>query len=142
EVAFIAWAVLALVEKEYRPKFSWIFAGFASFLGVMFFANLFGEHPLQSLWSNFERMDGYVTLVHVFMLALIMGSVMKSEKLWTYFFYISTAVAVSVALYGIAQMAGFVEGGRDRLDSRLGNAAYMAIYMLFHIFILGWLAAR
>lgn len=142
EIAFAAWVLLALMEKEYRPKFSWIFAAFGSFLGVMFFANLLGEHPLQSFWSNFERMDGYVTVVHVFMLAVIMGSVMKSEKLWTYFFYTSTFVAVSVALYGLAQMAGFVDGARGRLDSRLGNAAYMAIYMLFHIFILGWLAVR
>lgn len=142
EMAFAAWVVLALMEKEYRPKFSWIFAAFGTFLGVMFFANLLGEHPLQSFWSNFERMDGYVTLVHVFMLAVIMGSVMRTEKLWTYFFYASTVVAVGVALYGLAQMAGYVEGARGRLDSRLGNAAYMAIYMLFHIFILGWLAVR
>lgn len=142
EVAFASWVLLALLDKQYRPRFSWLLAGFGALLIVMFFANLFGEYPLKSFWSNFERMDGYVTLVHVFLLALIMGSVMKTEKLWTIFFYVSSTVALFVALYGLAQMGGFVEGGRARLDSRLGNAAYMAVYMLFHIFMVGWLAVR
>src|SRR5690606_17155063 len=62
EVVFAAWVLLALLDKTYRPRFSWLLAGFSSLLVVMFFANLFGEHPPSSFWSNFERMDGYVTL--------------------------------------------------------------------------------
>lgn len=142
EITFAAWALLALIDKTYRPRFSWMFAGFGVLLIVMFFANLFGEYPLKSFFSNFERMAGYITLVHVFMLMVVMGSVMQSEKLWRYFFYTSCAVALYVALHGLAQMAGYIDGARNRLDSRLGNAAYMAIYMLFHLFILGWLAVR
>lgn len=143
EVIFAAWVVLALLDKQYRPKFSWIMAGFSALVIIMFFANLLGEFPHKSFWSNFERMDGYVTLIHVFLLALIMGSTMHSEKLWKYFFYLSSAVALGVALYGLAQVTGAIDAsGRGRLDSRLGNAAYMAVYMLFHIFILAWLSVR
>ncbi len=47
-----------------------------------------------------------------------------------------------VALHGLGQYFGVIAGpesSRIRIDSRLGNAAYMAIYMLFHIFMLFWL---
>ena len=67
EVIFAAWVILALYEPLYRPKFSWIAAGFVSLIGVMAVANALGEFPLKSFWSNFERMEGYVTLVHVFL---------------------------------------------------------------------------
>ena len=62
----IAWLLLALYDSKYRPKFSWIMGSFAALLGVMLVANAQGLHPTSSFWSNFERMDGYVSLVHTF----------------------------------------------------------------------------
>lgn len=142
EIIFAAWILLSLYDVRYRPKFSWILAGFTSLLAVMFFANLLGEYPLKSFFSNFERMDGYITLVHVGLYLIVAGSVLTTEKLWSYFFHTSLFVAISVALYGLAQHADIIEGGRNRVDSRLGNAAYMAVYMLFHIFIAAYLFVR
>lgn len=142
EVIFASWVLLSLYDNKYRPKFSWILAGFGAFLVVMFFADLFGEYPPKSFLSNFERMDGYMTLIHVFMYFVVAGSVLTTEKLWNYFLHTTIAVALIVAVYGLAQNAGMVEGARARVDSRLGNAAYMAIYMLFHIFFLFYLFVR
>lgn len=138
DIALAAWVLLALLDKQYRPRFSWVLGGFGVMLVVMFFANLLGEHPSSSFFSNFERMDGYVSLVHTFLYALIVGSVLKTRKHWQYLLGTSMFVATLVALYGLAQYGGLVDGG-GRIDSRLGNAAYMAIYMLFHIFIAFWL---
>ena len=142
EVVCASWILLALADVRYRPRFSWILAGFSALLVVMFFANLFGEYPHKSFWSNFERMDGYVTLIHLFAYTFIAGSVLTTDKLWSYFFNFSVAIALFVAVYGLAQHGGLIEGGRARIDSRLGNAAYMAVYMLFHIFIVLWLFVR
>ena len=139
DITVVAWMLLALYDAKYRPKFSWIFASFSVLLIVMFFANLFGEHPLSSFWSNFERMDGYVSLVHTFLYMVVLGSVLTTKKQWQYLFMTSLGVAFAVALYGLAQYSGIIEGGSGRIDSRLGNAAYMAIYMFFHIFIALWL---
>jgi len=143
EIVFASWILLALTDVKYRPKFSWILPTFASLLIVMAAANALGEYPLKSFWSNFERMDGYVTLVHVFLYTLVLGSVLTTEKLWSYFLHTSLAVALIVALYGLGQHSGALDGtaGR-RVDSRLGNAAYMAVYMLFHIFFLGYFIVR
>lgn len=137
EVVFAAWILLALYEPAYRPKFSWIIGSFGALLGVMFFADLFGENPLASFWSNFERMEGYVTLVHAFMYLLVMGTVLTTDKLWNRFFNTTLLAGVLLAMYAFAQLAGniTINQGGWRLDGTLGNSAYMAIYTLFHVFI-------
>ncbi len=144
EIVFAAWIILALYDAQYRPRFSWIAAGFSSLLIVMFFANLLGEHPLQSFWNNFERMEGYVTLVHTFMYFLVVGSVFKTEKIWDRYLNMTIGVAVVLSLYAFAQLSGniTINQGGLRLDGTLGNSAYMAIYMLFHIFITLYMCLR
>ncbi len=142
EIVFASWILLALYDVKYRPKFSWILAAFGGLLVVMAFADAFGEYPLKSFWSNFERMDGYVTLVHVFLYTFVLGSVLTTQKAWSYFLHTSIIVALLVAIYGIAQYTGAIDGGRARVDSRLGNAAYMAVYMLFNIFFSVFLLLR
>lgn len=142
DIVFASWILLALLDGQYRPKFSWLLPTFGGLIGVMFFANLFGEYPLKSFWSNFERMDGFVTLVHVFLYTFVLASVLTTEKMWSRFLHTSVGVALLVALYGLGQQSGVFEGGRARVDSRLGNAAYMAVYMLFHIFFVAFLALR
>lgn len=139
EVAFVAWALLAVLDVRYRPKFSWILSSFSLLLIVMFFANLFGEHPATSFWSNFERMDGYVTLVHVFLYTVVVGSILTTKQHWSFFLHGSLLAAFITALYGLAQYSGAIEGYNGRIESYLGNAAYLAIYMFFHIFIVCWL---
>src|SRR5690606_13004335 len=51
EIALAAWALLALYDAHYRPRFSWIALAGAALLVIMFFADLFGEHPMKSFWS-------------------------------------------------------------------------------------------
>lgn len=138
DVVFAAWIILALYEVKYRPKVSGIVWSAGILLVVMYFANLFGVHPTSSFWSNFERMDGYVSLLHTFMYMLVLGSVLTTKDHWKYLLNTSLVVAGMVAFYGLAQYGGMIEGS-SRIDSRLGNAAYMAVYMLFHIFIIFWL---
>ncbi len=144
EIIFAAWIILACYEPQYRLRFSWILGLFGTFLGVMFFANLLGEHPLQSFWNNFERMEGYVTLVHTFMYFVVVGSVLKTEKVWDRYFNMTITVAVILSLYAFAQLSGniTINQGGWRLDGTLGNSAYMAVYMLFHVFITLYMCLR
>ena len=145
EIMFSAWLLLALLNAEYRPRFSWIIVSFFSLLAVMFFANAMGESPLKSFWSNFERMEGYVTLVHVFLYALVMGSSIRTEKLWNALFNTTLAVALIVVVYALGQLGNVLQisqGTSWRVDGTLGNSTYMAVYMLFHIFIAGLMLVR
>lgn len=144
EVITAAWIILALYDATYRPRKSWILGTFVAFLVVMFFANLFGESPHVSFWSNFERMDGYITLVHVFLFFLVAGSVMNTKEIWNRFFITTLGVAVVLTLYAFQQVSGeiTINQGGWRVDGTLGNASYMAIYMLFHAFIAFFMLVR
>ncbi len=135
EAVFASWIILALYDAEYRPRFSWLLTAFSAFILVMFAANLNAEHLNTAFWSNFERMDGYVTLLHLFVYFVVLGAVLKTPQAWSYFLHTSLVVAGFVALKGLSQLSG----DTVRVDSTLGNAAYMAVYMLFHIFFLAYL---
>ena len=127
EIILAGWVLLAFFDVKYRPRFSWMLVSGAALLVVMFFANLFGEYPQKSFWSNFERMEGYVTLVHFYLYFVVLGHILQTKKMWSYFLHTSVAVASFVALYGLGQSTGVVEG-RNRVDSTLGNAAISEVF--------------
>lgn len=145
EVMAAAWVVLMLLDARYRPKFSWIAVAGLVFLVVMFFANLFGEYPFKSFWSNFERMEGFVTLVHFYLYFIMVATMVTTEQVWRWLLNTSLGVATLVCFYAFGQMSGAIsiaQGGGWRVDSTLGNSTYMAVYMLFHIFIATFLLIR
>ncbi len=137
EIIFAGWIILALYEPAYRPRFSWILSGFVALLGIMAVSDSLGPSPLASFWSNFERMDGYMTLLHTFMYFIVAGSVLTTDKLWDRWFNTTLVAGVILSLYAFAQLSGniTINQGGWRLDGTLGNSAYMAIYTLFHAFI-------
>src|SRR3989344_541512 len=65
EFAVAAWVGLALLDKQYRPRFSWIGATVLAFVVWMFIADAFALNPAKAFWSNFERMEGWVLLIHL-----------------------------------------------------------------------------
>ncbi len=144
EIAASAWLALALVRAEYRPKRSWLLAAFAAFVLIMAVADAFGVYPWKSFWSNFERMDGWVTLAHLLVYFVVATSLLSTERLWRAWWNTSLGVSVLMSVYGLLQLAGLfiINQGGDRLDARLGNATYLGIYMLFHVFIAAFLLAR
>ncbi len=144
EIVFAAWIVLALYEPAYRPKRSLILGSFSILLIVMFFADLFGENPLMSFWSNFERMEGYITLLHTWMYFVAAGSILTTQKLWDRFFHFTFFSSLILTLYAFAQLSGsiVINQGGWRLDGTLGNSAYMAIYMLFNVFMALFMLVR
>lgn len=137
EAIFASWVVLAFLDRAYRPKFSWIMGAFIWFIGVMFVANLMGVSPHKSMWSNYERMEGFVTIAHLFLYFVVLGATLTTEKLWRAFFATSIGVACLMSFYAFAQMGGLVQISQSetRIDARMGNSAYLAIYMLFHVYL-------
>ena len=136
--------VLALKNPEYRPKFSWLSV---SVLALAIFASLatfFSVDPIKSFWSNFERMEGLVGLLHMVLWFYIASIVLSAEKLWVRFMQTSIFASVCMALFGIFQLLGFatINQGGVRLDGTFGNAIYLAVYMLFHIFFTLFLMLR
>lgn len=140
EIMLAGWILLALRDAVYRPKVSWILYSFVAFVAIIFFADIFGVNPAKSIWSNFERMEGWMTLAHMFAYFLVIGNVFKTKEIWKWFFHVSIGVSLYSFLFGLFQLEGLavINQGGDRVDGKFGNATYLAVYMLFHIFITTW----
>lgn len=136
EVIAALWIVLMLFDARYKPRRTLISVVLAVFIFILALSSVFGENFYRSFWSNYERMEGLVTYLHLFAFFLVLTSVMRTEKIWKWFLHTSLGVSVIVGIYGVLQIAGklAIHQG-DRVDATLGNASYLAIYMAFHIFL-------
>ncbi len=136
EIIFGAWAILALSYPEYRPKKSPLLYAIGAFLLIIGLADIFGVEPLKSFWSNFERMEGYVLLLHLGAFFLVISSVFK-EYNWRQWWNTSLVASFLMCIYCLFQLAGVaqIHQGGARVDGTIGNAAYLAVYLLVHIFI-------
>ncbi|MBU4223772.1 tetratricopeptide repeat protein [Patescibacteria group bacterium] len=147
EIIFGLWLTLAIFDENYRPKFAgrpacagrrtWILIIFAGFVSVLVLSTIFGANPYRSFWSNYERMEGLISYLYLFAYFFVIAAVIKTEKLWKWFFHASLAANAIVCVYGLLQLAGklAIHQSSVRLDATLGNASYLAIYMVFHIFL-------
>ncbi|MDB5239121.1 MAG: hypothetical protein JWO00_456 [Candidatus Parcubacteria bacterium] len=138
EVAFAAWLILAFIDARYRPRLTKLTIAVTVFAIVTLVADLAGVNPLRSLWSNFERMEGWMTIIHLWAFFIVSSSVFGSSeegrRSWHQYLNIELVVAVIVGAYGFAQLFGWaaIHQGSTRIDASLGNAAYMAVYMLIN----------
>ncbi len=142
EIALAGWVLLALVDTKYRPRFSWTLVIFAVLVVWMAIADSFGMNPAKAFWSNFERMDGWITLIHLFAFFIVAGAVLGADKLWRRWWFTFLGGATLVCLYAILQVMGVfaIHQGGVRVDATFGNAEYLAAYLLFAIAISAWQA--
>jgi tetratricopeptide (TPR) repeat protein len=144
EALLAMWGVLVLFDRSYLPKRSWLLTSVAVFVGIIAIADFTGVYPFKSVWSNFERMEGLVSLVHLLAYTIVLASMMKTEKMWSYLMHTSIVASLGMGVYGVVQLFGGaqIHQGGVRLDASLGNATYLAVYMLIHMFITGFYLLR
>lgn len=146
EIILASWVILAWRDAAYRIRFSWLAVALAAFLGIITLADLLGDNFFKSFWSNFERMEGLITFLHLFAYFVVAASVLNTRKLWERFFHISIGVSFIVGLYSIFQLLGAFEihQGGVRIDAIFGNATYLGVYALFHVFLIVflWISRR
>ncbi|MDO8231964.1 MAG: O-antigen ligase family protein [bacterium] len=142
EIAVVAWAVLAALDAAYRPRFSWISAAAIGFVAWMFIADVSAINSAKAFWSNFERMEGWVLLIHLLGFFFASSAVLGVEKKWRAWFLISLGVSAIISVHALLQLGGSaqIHQGSTRIDASLGNSAYLAIYFLFNVFIALWVA--
>lgn len=136
-------ALLLWLEGRKSLRWSPISTLFALLMGFMALADLLGVNAHRSFWGNFERMDGWVALAHLFALYLIMSVVMRTKAEWQLFWAATTAVSFFICAVGLAEklLGTLPADSQQRLAVSLGNPAYLAMYLLQGIFITGLVAA-
>ena len=144
EVVIGLWAILAIRDAKYKPKASLIGWSVLAFVAIIAVADALGVSPYKSFWSNYERMEGLVTMLHLLGLFFVAATVLNAEKLWSRFFHTSIGVSIFLGLYGLLQFNGglVINQSSTRVDTTLGNATYLAIYMLFLSFITAFVFLR
>ncbi|MDP2703734.1 MAG: O-antigen ligase family protein [bacterium] len=115
----------------------------AAFTAIFLVAGFLGIRPSYSFWSNFERGEGGLQMIHLFLYFFLLAALFVEEKHWRTLFWIATWSAFLVILYGVAAglgYSGFV--GSDmkfgdaglRFQGSIGNPAYFAAYVIFSAF--------
>jgi len=153
EIAAAAWLMLMIINKEYRPKKSLLLYAYASFIFILLLADIFSVNPIRSFFSNFERMEGFISHIHLFLYFLILISIFKTRESWENAKTILFLSNLPVLILAWMQLLGtenifskylpalkkslhenFAPSqGGNQLDASLGNSTYLAIYCVFFI---------
>lgn len=128
EIILGLWLVLIIKDGEFRPKWSWILGAAGLFTFILLIAYINAVAPFKAFWSNFERMEGWITFVHLFAYFVVLGSMLYTEKLWLWFLRANISAGVILAITSIDKAT------EARFSGPLGNPIYIAVYFLFIFF--------
>jgi O-antigen ligase len=141
ELAAALWLGLIAINKEYRLHNSTMVVSVLIFTFIVGLADLLGVNPYNSFWSNYERMEGYVTILHLTLYFMIVKSILRTKKDWKVFFNIFVIASVLVSVFAFivppyttkSTQLGWEYG--ERLYSTIGNPPFLASYLLFASFL-------
>jgi O-antigen ligase len=133
EIIFGLYLILAICDPDYRPKKNWILYMFGAFTLSTFISNILGTNPLASFWSNYERMEGWVTIVHLLALFIALSNTFIKKTDWSYIFNTSVLFSIFMSFAGLAEV--LEKGWNFRIDTNLGNSTYVGIYALINAFL-------
>jgi len=143
ELIFGAWLALACLNPTFRPRKSPLLFALLAFILVLILATILGADPYHSFWSNFERMEGLVTHIHLFALFLVLAHSVRGSKEWAVFLVVSLSVSAVEAFHGFLQSTGTLEiVGGGRVFAGFGNSIYLSVYLMFHLFFAAVLFLR
>ncbi|MBL7155301.1 MAG: O-antigen ligase family protein [Candidatus Portnoybacteria bacterium] len=138
EVIFLAFLGLAVIKKEYRPKLNLVLALFFLYITTVFLSSILAGSFYFSFWSNNERSEGLLLLLHLFLFLVVLTGFLRRLKDWLIVFeafFISGLLVCLVALGQYLNLSWLLgSSGGIRLASTIGNAGYVAGYLIFNIF--------
>lgn len=137
ECALFFYVLLWVLDKRYAPKFDMLTKAVLVFFSVWALAGICGANPMRSFFGTYERMLSVVNMAHFIALYIIARAVFARPRDWLFAFRAFIGVSVLVSAYGVGQKLGLpwlYHTGIDRIDSTVGNAAFLAAYLMFAVF--------
>lgn len=160
----LAWAleerheeIEAKMRRLFRQPLFWAVSAFAL---AFLLASLFAYDPRAAFWSNYERGEGGFQMLHYYAFFVLLALLLEKKEEWMTLFKASVAAAVFMIVYGLgsAALIGNFVGTYGtpsapaaptflerlfhpnlRFNGALGNAAYVAPYLMFAMFYAFWL---
>jgi len=144
EILFIFWLAYIWSDKNKKIKIDWLTIIFFVMIVFMFISSIFGVEFYRSFWSIMERSEGILLWLHMFIFFVVLRNMFGESDKKLIFLDIFLIAAQVVAVIGFFQFIGveFINktGVADgRLQATIGNAAYLAGYMLFAFFFAAYL---
>ncbi len=141
EIVFLFWLLLIALDRSFSLRFSPVIIATTVFVAVLGVADIFGIDPQRSFWGTFERMEGFITWIHLYAYVLVVGSVLRNRRCWLIFFRAIVAASALVAVYGLFQLLGWlpVTPLGTRPGATLGNAIFLSTYLLLALSLIVFL---
>jgi len=138
EIIFLAFLGLAVIKKEYRLKLNLVLVLFFLYIVTVFLSSIAAGSFYFSFWSNNERSEGLLLLLHLFLFLIVLSGFLRRIKDWLITFEAFFASGLLVSLFGLGQYLNLdwilESAGGSRIASTIGNAGYVAGYLIFNIF--------
>ncbi len=143
EFAAALWVGLISINKEYRLRNSAITLSILFFTFIVGLADLLGVSHYNSFWSNYERMEGYLTILHLALYFMIIRSVLRTNKDWKIFLNIFVVVSFFVSLFSLVipvtvtpeSLTQHTMYYGSRPHGTIGNPPFLASYLLLSVFL-------
>ncbi len=132
------WMGICLLDLSYRPRLTRLLTGLLFFLSVVLLSDLLGANFSNSFWSNFARMEGFLSLLYYLLYVFILISVLRTPYRWIVYWAIHVFVSVLIFAVVVLQKLKFIYSvDFNRVDATFGNSSYLAIYasMIFFLCI-------
>ncbi|MAZ41111.1 hypothetical protein CL654_03260, partial [bacterium] len=104
------------------------------FLVVSFVSSFFGLDFTKSLWSEYSRSEGLLTLTHLVIYFYLLILVFKRDE-WNTLIKIISGVSIVVALSALLEYMGALklvpQSGSGRAGGLINNPAFLSAYLLF-----------
>ena len=146
EFMFAAYVILAAINPDYRPRFNKLVWAVVAFFSLTVISSFLGLNLYNSFWSNYERMGGLFHYLHLFLYFWVLFNSFKSDRDWRAFFSFSIFVSTVMCFIAFGQWLGLPfllkSSGGTRLAATVGNATYLAAYLIFNIFFCLYFIAK
>lgn len=149
EVVVALWALLVVSKPQFLPPRSWLLGLLAIGLAWSFVAACLGVSLQRSLWSDFQRMTGWVDAVHWLAFVVVVVSTFRDgagiRSLLNLQLGVGLLVAVFAAVMALSRSLELPlplpEREVRRVGGLLGNSNFLGAYCIVNTFIaLGFLA--
>lgn len=140
-ILLVIWAMVAFKNPDFLPRKSLLNISLLAWLVVTLITAIFGHDFQHSFWSGLERMEGFMGLFYSLIFFLIISNSLKKQDEWNLLFSVSCIVACLVFLTGIFHEFEGIKVG-ERLFSSLGNPSYLGLYLVLHLFLVGFLCLK
>ncbi|GAB3764936.1 hypothetical protein GCM10028817_46480 [Spirosoma pomorum] len=135
-------AIIAVLRSGFfSGKLSRLQLSVLLLLLVLALADSFGVDPLQSFFSTYLRLEGFLLYLHLGLYFFVLTRIPFSRQQWNAALLLNVSVALTVVIWGATQSSGW-QAVDHRLVATVGNPAFLAAYLLMNLFLSVYLVTQ